>query len=244
MSSSDRSTALRQRTPLRRPWHSEFLHMQMLVHDIAQASGYLHGRLLDVGCGRRPYAVLFTDVESYIGFDAIAQPGGADATGLATALPFADAQFDSILCTQTLEHVDDPQQALVEMARVLRPGGYLVLTAPQAWRIHEQPHDFFRYTRYGLTALAERAGLEVKQLKAQGGVWATIAQIINNAIHVRFAGRMHRFLLYGLYLSNNLLFGWLDTVWRDDDETTNYMMIAQKAEREAYGLPPMSRSTA
>lgn len=227
---SERSHALRQHTPLRRPWHSEFLHMQFLMRDIAAATDFAQGRLLDVGCGRRPYAFLLPGVREYIGLDAVAQPGGADAAGLAAALPFANAQFDTVLCTQTLEHVDDPQLALAEMARVLRPGGFLILTVPQSWRLHEKPHDFFRYTRYGLITLAQRAGLEVQRVSPQGGVWATVAQIMNNAVHVRFAGRTHRFFLYCFFLVTNLLFGWLDQVWQDSDETTNYCMLAQKPE--------------
>lgn len=124
----------------------------------------LHGRLLDIGCGTRPYASLFAHTQ-YFGVEIDStlarQRGGADIYYDGTRLPFASACFDAILCNQVLEHVPDPQRFLRECHRVLKPGGRLLLTVPFVWNEHEAPHDYFRYTRYGLRQLATQSGFGV-----------------------------------------------------------------------------------
>jgi hypothetical protein len=74
-----------------------------------------------------------------------------------------------------------------EVARVLRPGGFLLLTTPQTWGLHHEPHDYYRYTCYGLRHQAERAGLQVVSITPTCGVWATSAQRIVDTIAYNFA---------------------------------------------------------
>ncbi|MFL5804450.1 MAG: class I SAM-dependent methyltransferase [Roseiflexaceae bacterium] len=202
--------------------------MRELVGDIIASSGYARGRLLDVGCGNRPYEPWLRDVGEYVGLDVNYQTGSPTVSGFAYALPFAASSFDTVFSTQTLEHVEAPHLAVAEMVRVLRPGGYLILTAPQTWRLHEQPYDFYRYTRYGLQYLLEQNGLRVVSIKAQGGVWATVGQIVNNAMHRQLGPRLPVYARYLIYLASNMLFGQLDRVWVDTDETLNYLVIGRK----------------
>jgi SAM-dependent methyltransferase len=204
--------------------------MQELVRDITASADYARGRLLDVGCGNRPYEPLLRGVSDYVGIDINAQNGRPTLSGMAYALPFAASSFDTVFSTQTLEHVEQPHQAVAEMARVLRPGGYLILTAPQTWRLHEKPYDFFRYTRFGLQYLAEQNGLRVVHLLPQGGAWATVGQITNNAVLQLVPQRLPVYAAYLIFLTSNLLFGLLDRVWVDTDETINYLLIAQKEQ--------------
>lgn len=223
-----RPRSQRQHSPRRKPWHVDYLHMRELLRGLAAASGYARGRLLDVGCGSRPYERWLQGVEQYVGLDVSSGSGAPNVGGLAFQLPFAPASFDTVLCTQTLEHVEAPHLAVQEMARVMRPGAYLILTAPQTWRLHEQPYDFYRYTRFGLQHLLEQSGLEVIRIVAQGGVWATVGQIINNTIHHRLRPHVPLYGAYLLYLLNNIVFGELDRLWLDYDETINYLAIARK----------------
>ena len=223
-----RPHSARQRSPLRKPWHVDYLHMRELVHDIIASSGYARGRLLDVGCGNRPYQPWLPDVAEYIGIDLNHQTGNPTLSALAHALPFTANSFDTVFSTQTLEHVESPHLAVAEMARVLRPEGYLILTVPQTWRLHEQPYDFYRYTRFGIQHLLEQSGLRVVNIKAEGGVWATVGQIVNNAIHQRLRPHLPLYITYLIYLTNNMLFGLLDCIWLDTDETINYLAIARK----------------
>lgn len=73
----------------------------------------------------------------------------------ACMLPFADDSFDLVICCEVLEHVREPSSASREIFRVLRPNGKLVLTAPFVYPIHERPHDYFRFTKFGLRMLFE-----------------------------------------------------------------------------------------
>jgi SAM-dependent methyltransferase len=202
--------------------------MHELVGDIIASSSYARGRLLDVGSGNQPFERWLSGVTEYVGIDINHRTSHPAVSGLAFELPFAANSFDTVFSTQTLEHVEEPHLTVAEMARVLRPGGYLILTAPQTWRLHEKPYDFYRYTRFGLQHLLERSGLHVVRIKAQGGVWATVGQIVNNAVHQLVPKRLPVYAAYIIYLISNLLFGVLDRVWLDTDETINYLVIARK----------------
>ncbi len=141
-------------------------------HLSAAIAAYARGDCLDAGSGRSPYkrllaargqSVLSIDIEDRSGqLDLIADVQNLHA--------LHDDSFDTVLCSQVLEHVPRPWDALAEMARVLRPGGRLLLTVPHLSMIHEAPHDYFRYTRYGLRSLCQRAGLAVESVEPTGGL--------------------------------------------------------------------------
>lgn len=91
------------------------------------------------------------------------------------AIPVEDGKYDLVLLSQVLEHLPEPLLVLRELHRVLRPGGSLWLTAPLYYREHEQPYDFFRYTRFGLQHLLTNAGFTVERLEELEGYSATVA---------------------------------------------------------------------
>ncbi len=141
----------------------------------------LHGRVLDVGCGRKPYRHLVPAAD-YVGLEldtpTARELGAADLYYSGEVLPVADGSFDAVICSQVLEHVFTPQEFLAEIHRVLRPGGSLLLTTPFAWDEHEQPHDFARYSSFGLRALLEQAGFSImahRKTNADGRVLAQLA---------------------------------------------------------------------
>ena len=146
----------------------------------------LSGTVIDVGCGRKPYRDL-VPATRYVGLD-IDTPvtralAAADQFYDGRTLPLADASCDGALCSQVLEHVFTPEEFLRELARVLRPGGLLVLTVPFAWDEHEQPHDFARYSSFGLRALLERNGFAVlEQRKSVRGA-AAVAQLASGWLY-------------------------------------------------------------
>jgi SAM-dependent methyltransferase len=121
--------------------------------------------VLDVGCGSKPYAKLFSNATSYEGLD-IDQPRNreraiADHFYAGGDFPFPDESFDNVVCSQVLEHVFDPDRFCAELARILIPGGKLLLTVPFIWDEHEQPWDSRRYTSFGLRDLMEKSGFKV-----------------------------------------------------------------------------------
>ncbi len=142
----------------------------------------LKGRLLDVGCGTKPYQPLFT-VDSYVGLEIDSEMarrrGNADYLYDGKTFPFADASFDAILCNQVLEHVFHPENFLKEIIRVMKPGGILLLTVPFVWDEHEQPYDYARYSSFGLCALLEGQGFKIVQHKKLGADPSILFQLAN-----------------------------------------------------------------
>lgn len=172
-----------ERTEVSLPWKWSSRISEQLIRDgLRSVEHLILGRLLDLGCGMKPYQhMLGSKVYCWIGLDFANTPSGpseADVFGGGLELPFASCTFDTVLSTQVLEHVSQPTELLREAWRVLKPGGHLVLTAPQTNPLHEEPHDYFRYTCYGLRSLSEQAGLEVLELKPLGGAIATVGQMI------------------------------------------------------------------
>jgi SAM-dependent methyltransferase len=160
--------------------HSLHIVYSFLIPDLREQLATLEGRVIDIGCGLQPYrSFLGPRVTEYVGVDRAGRFAAPDLEGDALELPVPDASFDAAISTQVLEHVTDPQRALREAARVLKPGGILVLTCPGTWPDHETPHDYFRFTRYGLQHLLRNAGFECQLVKAQGGVWAAVGQLLN-----------------------------------------------------------------
>ena len=168
-----------ERAPVHIPytWHTQ-LYDRALCDALWSERARVRGIVVDVGCGRKPYQPwLGTNATRWLGFDLPAPWSGrpaADAFASGSALPLADGAADCVLSTQVIEHVPDPWAVLREAARILRPGGALLLTAPQAQWLHEEPHDYFRYTKYGLARLAEEAGLTPVRVVPFGGALALL----------------------------------------------------------------------
>ncbi|MEP6598403.1 MAG: class I SAM-dependent methyltransferase [Actinomycetota bacterium] len=129
----------------------------------------LRGTLLDLGAGNQPFRSWYGSRVTRVVAVDVAPAAGLDVLTLAAPLPFRDAVFDTILCTSVLEHVDNPECAVDEMSRVLRPGGRLLITVPFLYPTHEAPYDYWRTTHHGLASVLRRHGFLVDDLSAQGG---------------------------------------------------------------------------
>ena len=138
------------------------------------------GRVLDAGAGEAPWRELLAHVE-YVGIDVDEAAGfGMRRTPNIVyydgrKIPFPDSSFDHVLCVEVLEHVPDPAAFVTELARVLRTGGSLVLTIPWSARLHHLPHDYGRFTRYGLRALLNAGGFTNVRIDERGNDVAVIA---------------------------------------------------------------------
>lgn len=152
-----------------------------LYHVIKKEAPKLSGRLMDFGCGRKPYENLFT-VSEYIGID-IKDTGHnhklskVDVFYDGKSIPFSDNYFDSVFCGEVMEHVFTPNETLLEIKRVLKKGGYILMTVPFCWNEHETPYDYARYTSYGITSLLETNGFKVINLNKSGSFARTIFQL-------------------------------------------------------------------
>jgi SAM-dependent methyltransferase len=139
----------------------------------------MNGAVLDVGCGEMPFRGLLPAGTKYTGLDVPRadcfgmrrHPEIEDFDGL--HIPFADASFDHILCTEVLEHAEDPVALVAEMHRVLRRGGTLLATVPFSARVHHAPYDYYRFTRFGLARIF--AGFGAVDVSERGDDLAAIA---------------------------------------------------------------------
>jgi SAM-dependent methyltransferase len=172
------------------------LQWSVIIQLLEQVAPRAHGRLLDVGCGTKPYEAIFRPhVTEYLGIEhegtlaatAAALDAKPDLTYAGDRLPFEDRTFDTVLNVQVLEHTPRPALLINEMSRVLKDDGILILSAPFAFRLHEQPHDYFRYTPHGLGVLLADAGLEIEEVLAHGGLWRVLGHKLNTYLALRVA---------------------------------------------------------
>lgn len=136
---------------------------------------HARGRLADMGCGEVPYHAWYKDhITGSVCVDWPQSLHAADHVDLHadlnTPIPaMADASFDTVLCTDVLEHLHSPDVLWHEMARILKPGGHLIVGVPFLYWVHEAPHDHHRYTAYKLKHWCAQYGLQVVHLEAYGG---------------------------------------------------------------------------
>jgi SAM-dependent methyltransferase len=183
------------------------LQLSLILDSLRRVAPRARGRLLDVGCGDKPYEAIFRPyVTEYIGVEhsdtfgltsaAEAEPAtgaqvprrrGPDVLYDGDRLPFPDRSFDTVLSVQVLEHTPKPAELVREMGRVLADDGLLILMAPFQFRLHEQPHDYFRYSPHGLRELCARAGLEIVHVEQQGSLWSLMGHKLNSYLAFRVA---------------------------------------------------------
>ena len=120
--------------------------------------------ILDYGCGGSPYRSLFPN-SNYVRADFTPCEGLDFLLPADSSVPAPDNSFDMVLSTQVLEHVPEPAHYVAECFRVLKPGGFLVLTTHGLFEDHGCPYDFQRWTADGLRLLLERAGFQTKGAK-------------------------------------------------------------------------------
>jgi SAM-dependent methyltransferase len=141
------------------------VHFQALEQELEPVVRYLAGHMLNAGCGTRDISQFLraggvTEITRY----DIASDDAAVIVGPIEAMPFADAGFDSVLCNAVLEHVQNAERSMRELARVVRKGGHVVVAVPFLQPYHPCPGDFRRYTADGLAQLGRSAGLEVVEI--------------------------------------------------------------------------------
>lgn len=144
---------------------------------------YARGDLLDLGCGQAPLYIVYKDLTtSQTCVDWNAMTNDIDIVDykmdLNKGLCFKDDTFDTVLLTDTLEHIYNPEELFDEMERILRPSGVIIVGVPFFYWIHEAPHDFFRYTEFKLRQFCTSRKLKVVFLEAYGGVPEILVDIV------------------------------------------------------------------
>jgi SAM-dependent methyltransferase len=210
-------------------WYNWYAN-DLLARDVEQLTGGLSGALvIDVGCGQQPYRAMLNGFTRYVGLDRPGRPDSAshpDVGGDASALPFADGVADAIVCTEVIEHVVEPATLLAEAHRVLKPGGSLLLSAPFTWHLHDEPHDYWRFTEYGLRAILERAGFRVATVRATNHYFGALLQ--SRAYWLFFvSGRMRPLVRPIVWMLQTIALA-VRPLDRNPRMASNYVVLARK----------------
>lgn len=162
--------------------HSNRRRYNWLSYDISDSFlkkyvGFYKGTMYDLGCGESPYKDFFLQyVKEYVGVDWTDSHHqfNADITAdLNKVLPISPEVADVVISLSVLEHLCEPQLMLHQVNRILKPGGAVVLQVPWQWWVHEAPHDYFRYTPYGLEYMLRKAGFDSVVVEPQAGYFTT-----------------------------------------------------------------------
>ncbi|MDD5242727.1 MAG: methyltransferase domain-containing protein [Syntrophorhabdaceae bacterium] len=148
-------------------------------------------RIIDVGAGELRNRPLCNHL-SYVSQDFCQYAGGGDGKGLQTGkwdtsqidlvcdiaiIPEPNSSFDAILCSEVLEHIPEPTHALDEFARLLKPGGTLILTAPFASLVHMAPYHYCTgFSKYWYEHHLNLCGFEIVELIPNGDWYAYLRQ--------------------------------------------------------------------
>lgn len=161
---------------------------------------------------------------------------GVDFAADVSDMPFENDSFDLVLCTQVLEHVKDPQKVCNELARVVKPGGYVFLTTPQSSPLHNLPWNFFNFTNLGLRLLFDASGLTVMREQPQGGHFALLAFELHWTVREIRRSKLPPWLKVPLKLAAQFTFGfvtkglllWLDRFDREPLNTLGWNFVGIK----------------
>ncbi|MFZ6718962.1 class I SAM-dependent methyltransferase [Undibacterium sp. Ji49W] len=208
------------------------------IHDrrlLVQAKNFARGRLIDIGCGIKPYQKIFAGhVTEHVGVDhelSVHDKSNMDLLGTAYQIPVEDGSFDTAVCTAVLEHLEEPELALKECFRVLRPGGYAIYSVPFIWHLHEEPRDFYRFTKYGLEHIFKKAGFVIVELEALSGFWVTFGQLFVYNLYRFNRGPLRWFrIVDALGLLVQACAFLLDKLDKTEQWTWMYLVVAQKPE--------------
>jgi len=197
------------------------------------------GRMLDAGAGYGAFrGVLHQRGQSYCGLDLHLGAGAVDVLADGREMPFAANTFDTVLCSQVIEHTPEPWRLLKYTCRVLRPGGVLILSAPHLSYVHAIPNDFYRFTSFGLTFLLQQAGFKVETVVPAGGLLSLVGSLLPTLYLALLPPRPSR-LARGIMFVNRAIShlivkidSWLD---RSKLLALNFVAVARK--------PPETQTT-
>ena len=132
-------------------------------------------QVYDIGCGGKPFSnSLNGKVKKYIGVDVedgFYDSSHIDLVGTAYEVPVDDGSADAVISSQVLEHLEQPEKAIKETARILKEEGLFFLAFPFLYPLHAEPHDYSRITEFKITRMLETAGFEILEFQRIGGFW-------------------------------------------------------------------------
>lgn len=201
-------------------------------------------KVLDVGCGDKPYKYLFKYGTDYKGIDFKKHstnncfpnselpdyyfPKDYSKT---FRIPFKNDQFNHAVTFQVLEHHQNPEKMFAELFRIVKKGGYVLITIPFIEGIHGEPDDYQRFTKYGLMVRVKKYG-EIITIKEQGSIFSVISTFFGESL-IRFTGKSKIHYIVGMlmfppFLLYSYFALFLDQIFRSDHIFINYLILIKK----------------
>lgn len=203
-----------------------------------------NGKVIDIGCGVKPYKHLFSKVNKYEGIDFksfsdndsykkdIPEYFFSKEYLEDFILPFKNESYENVFAFQVLEHHANPNKFISEMFRITKKNGYILLTVPFLGGIHEGPHDYQRYTKYGLLNLFKEYSCEVQELISIGSFFSTISMLCNEHLcNIANRGKFQYVIsaiFYIPFLFFQYLSYFLDKIVKSDHIVKGYILLVQK----------------
>lgn len=150
--------------------YSRYIQMMKILPSIVS------GQVLDAGAGNLTSKVLLKQFAGkYESMDITRHCEEIDFLGDIQDMNFIpDGKYDVVYSSQVLEHVPRPWDAVDEIFRIVKPGGCAIITVPHLSALHEEPHDYYRYTPYSLNFLLSSAGFNNVRVYKMGGLLSFI----------------------------------------------------------------------
>jgi SAM-dependent methyltransferase len=210
------------------------MHFETAIEDAVgkfAASLPRNARLLDAGAGEGNHKHYFS-AQRYCGFDlGIGDQkwnySALDVIGDLSGMPFRDRTFEACLNVVTLEHVKDPARVIREIGRTLAPGGRFLLIVPFEWEEHQQPHDYFRFTRYSLAYMLGQAEFEEVSITPVGGFFRMLSRRMLSAL--QFFPGVSIFIAAIFFVPVALVLPLLEPLDRRQNFTLGYICSARKS---------------
>ena len=211
-------------------WSGSRALIQQLSHVKLKSAmaRYCRGQVIDLGCGDKPYQS-YCRGRKYLGVDK----RGGDIQGDIFELNRGKNRADTVICTQVVEHVPDPGRLFKLAYDLLKPKGHLILTAPFVWPLHDEPHDYWRFSPYGLKQLSRQAGLTIVSCQPLGGylalIWQLVAILLERPAYGRaWTNRLYRTGLKLFFLLVQPLVYRLDQIKPIKGAAIVYLLVAKK----------------
>jgi ubiquinone/menaquinone biosynthesis C-methylase UbiE len=180
-----------------------------LRHEFIKFAFNRHGKrneLLDLGCGVKPFKGIYSEFcTNSVGIDVAASPHHKTEVDIiydGKNIPFDDNRFDYVFCTEVMEHVPEPASFLKEIHRVMKAEGILIMTTPFLVPLHEEPHDYYRYTSHGINHLLSNAGFRLEHIESFSGYTGVlIAFLVQPQLKVwnRLSKGLHLKFIYSVF---------------------------------------------
>jgi ubiquinone/menaquinone biosynthesis C-methylase UbiE len=232
------------------PFNRNYIADLSLRKRMREASSYVSGWVLDVGCGEKPHEGLFSlRTKRYFGMDLpeahlfYSADRCADVYGEGGHLPFQSKTFDTLICTEVLPHIAEPQKLFSEFNRVLKPNGAVIVTANKVWekRTGVPVPDYWRFTDEGLAFLCEQQNLDVMAIQEGCGFMAMLGQMFSRFLYKEFVYYKSRYkgrekepniimacIILPVSAVIQMIFLVLDKIYYSKHDTLFYIIVARK----------------